>query len=268
MNQTHTGTSTTIYQIISNQMYDYLVGIGKAFNFTVRLFGQIAKRPFEFKEFMRQCYFIGNKTFMLVLTTGFIMGVVLTIQARPTMQEFGAESWIPGMVAVSIIREIGPVITAILCAGKIGSGIGAELGSMRVTEQIDAMEVCGANPYNYLVVTRVLATTLMLPLLTVFADAVGLLGSYLGVNIEGDVSFVLFISRAMGVLQFSDVLPATIKSVIFGFIIGMVGCYKGYNANKGTESVGKASNEAVVMASLLIFFCDMVVVQITALIIS
>ena len=123
------------------------------------------------------------------------MGLVLTIQSRPTLAEFGAESWLPAMVGVSIVREIGPVITALICAGKVGSSIGAELASMKVTEQIDAMEVSGINPFKYIVVTRVLATTLMIPLLVIFSDAIALFGSYLAVNIKGDVTFTLFFAK-------------------------------------------------------------------------
>ncbi|HEV8270125.1 MAG TPA: ABC transporter permease, partial [Chitinophagaceae bacterium] len=137
---------------------------GNATLFIGRFFREVIKPPYEIKEFIRQCYIIGYKSMPLVAITGFIMGLVLTIQSRPTLAEFGAESWLPGMVALSLIREIAPVITALICAGKISSGIGAELGSMKVTEQIDAMEVSAINPYKYLVVTRVLATTLMVPL--------------------------------------------------------------------------------------------------------
>ena len=198
--------------------------------------------------------------------TGFIMGLVLTLQSRPTLAEFGAESWLPGMVALSLIREIAPVITALICAGKISSGIGAELGSMKVTEQIDAMEVSAINPYKYLVVTRILATTLMVPLLVIFADCVGIIGGYAGINIHGNVSVFRYFSKVLVSLEFIDILPATVKTFFFGFFIGMIGCYKGYTASSGTESVGRAANSAVVAASLTIFIIDMVAVQLTDLI--
>jgi phospholipid/cholesterol/gamma-HCH transport system permease protein len=170
---------------------------------------------------------------------------------------------LPGMIAVSIIREIGPVITALICAGKIGSGMGAELGSMKVSEQIDAMEVSATNPFKYLVVTRVLAATLMMPLLVLFADAFGLLGSWIGVNIKGSVNLVLFVSQSFGSINFMDFLPALIKTFVFGAVIGIVGCYKGYTAGRGTESVGIAANTAVVISSLMVIVVDMVAVQIT-----
>jgi phospholipid/cholesterol/gamma-HCH transport system permease protein len=173
---------------------------------------------------------------------------------------------LPGMVAVSLIREMGPVITALLCAGKIGSGMGAELGSMRVTEQIDAMEVSSANPIRFLVATRVLASTLMVPLLILYADALGILGSWVAANMKGDVSFVLFFSQAFRHVGFIDFIPAFIKSFFFGAVIGLVGCYKGYYAGRGTESVGIAANSAVVSASLLVIIVDMIAVQITDMI--
>jgi len=233
--------------------------------FTARFFKEVFKSPYEIKEFIKQCFNIGYKSFPLVGITGFIMGLVLTLQSRPTLAEFGAESWLPGMVALSLIREIAPVITALICAGKIGSGIGAELGSMKVTEQIDAMEVSGINPYKYLVVTRILATTLMVPLLVIFADAIGIFGGYIGINIHGDVSFFRYFSQVLSSLDFVDILPATIKTFFFGFFIGLIGCYNGYNAANGTESVGKAANTAVVSASLTIFIIDMLAVQLTDL---
>jgi phospholipid/cholesterol/gamma-HCH transport system permease protein len=220
-------------------------------------------RNFEFKEFAFQCYKIGNKTLPLISITGAVMGLVLTIQSRPILLDFGAVSMLPGMVMVSLIREMGPVITALICAGKVGSGIGAELGAMRVTEQIDAMEVSSINPMRYLVVTRVLATTLMLPLLVLYADLLGFFGSWLGANLKGSVSLALFFSQAFGVIEFIDFIPAFIKTFFFGAIIGLVGTYKGYNAGKGTVAVGRAANSAVVLASLLVILVDMLAVQIT-----
>ncbi len=231
--------------------------------FTTRFFKELFLPPYEIKEFAKQCYIIGYKSLPLVGITGFIMGLVLTLQSRPTLAEFGAESWLPGMVALSLIREIAPVITALICAGKISSGIGAELGSMKVTQQIDAMEVSAINPYKYLVVTRILATTLMIPVLVIFADAVGVLGGYVGINIHDDVNFFRYLAQVLASLDFLDILPATIKTFFFGFFIGLIGCYKGYTAANGTESVGKAATSAVVAASLTIFIIDMIAVQLT-----
>jgi phospholipid/cholesterol/gamma-HCH transport system permease protein len=233
--------------------------------FTAKFFKELFKPPFQINEFLRQCYAVGNKSLPLVTITGFIMGLVLTIQSRPTMAKFGAETWLPSMVSLSMIREIAPVITALICAGKIASGIGAELGSMKVTEQIDAMEVSAINPYKYLVVTRILATTLMVPILVLYADLIGIYGGYIGYNIHGNISLYRYFSAVFEHLEFLDVLPAMAKTFFFGFFIGLIGCYKGYNASSGTASVGIAANSAVVSASLSIFIIDMLAVQLTDL---
>ncbi len=244
-------------------MKSIFIEIGLISRFAGRFFIELFKPRFELKEFLRQCYYIGNKSFPLVAITAFIMGLVITIQSRPTLVEFGAQAWLPKMVSVSLIREIAPVITALICAGKIGSGIGAELGSMKVTEQIDAMDVSGTNPYKFLVVTRVMATTLMIPLLAVLADAVSLYGAYLGANIHGVVSWDLFWNQVFDTLVFGDVVPSILKTFFFGFAIGIVGCYKGFNSNKGTEGVGQSANSAVVISSLMVFILDLLAVQIT-----
>ncbi len=246
----------------------FFLSISRFFLFALRFFKEVFNPPFEFNELLKQSYLIGCKSLPLVGITGFIMGLVLTIQSRPTLAEFGAESWLPAMISVSIVREIGPVITALICAGKVGSGIGAELASMKVTEQIDAMEVSGANPFKYIIVTRVLATTIMLPILTIFNDIISMLGSFAGVNIKGDVNFHLYFSQALAQIQFSDVFPSLAKTVFFGLAIGLIACYKGYNSNKGTEGVGAAANASVVVASLMVFILDMLAVQITSLFIS
>jgi phospholipid/cholesterol/gamma-HCH transport system permease protein len=241
----------------------FLTDFADVILFLIRIIKETFSRDFEFKEFLRQCFQIGYKSLPLISVTGAIMGLVLTIQSRPVLVDFGAVSWLPGMVSVSLIREMGPVITALICAGKIGSGMGAELGSMKVTEQIEAMEVSSTNPMRFLVVTRVLAATIMIPLLILYADAFGILGSWLGANIKGEVTFSLFFSQAFASIEFVDFLPAVIKSFFFGAVIGLVGCYKGYNAGRGTESVGIAANSAVVLASLLVIILDVVAVQIT-----
>lgn len=241
----------------------FFIEIGELTYFAGRFFKEVFTKPFEFKELLRQCYNIGNRSMSLVGITGFIIGLVLTLQTRPTLQEFGAVSWMPSMVGISIVREIGPVIVALICAGRVASGIGAELGSMRVTEQIDAMEVSGTNPFKFLVITRITATTLMIPILVVFGDALALYGSYLVESFKGDVSFLLYFNQVFDALEFGDIIPATIKSFFFGFAIGLVGCFKGYYCKKGTVGVGVAANTAVVMASMLIFILDFIAVFIS-----
>ncbi|NVJ87710.1 MAG: ABC transporter permease [Algoriphagus sp.] len=236
--------------------------VGDIARFTGRFFREVIKPKQEWEEFINQCYWIGYKTFSLVGITAFIMGLVLTIQTRPTLLEFGAEALIPSMVSVALVREIAPVITALICAGKIGSGIGAELGSMRVTEQIDAMEVSGTNPFKYLVVTRVLASTVMVPILSSLAIAISIYGGYLGVNLKGDVSWSLYWHQAYNALIYGDFIPSMVKTIFFGFAIGIVGTYKGYNSQKGTEGVGRSATTAVIVASLLVFILDLVAVQV------
>ncbi len=245
---------------IPKALRDYLDQTGEISLFAMRFFREAFHRPFEFKELLRQCYVIGYNSVFLVITTGFIMGLVLTLQIRPTMIDFGAVSYMPQLVSIAIVREIGPVVTALICAGKIGSSIGAELGSMKVTEQIDAMEVSGTNPFKYLVVTRIWACILMLPLLVIAADAIGLFGSFLVETTKGEVSMRLYFNRVFDSLLFGDLIPATVKTFFFGFAIGLVGCYKGYNSTKGTEGVGHAANSAVVLASLLLFVVDFLAV--------
>lgn len=249
------------------RLYKFFIELSNISVFTGSTLKHIFKRPFESKEFVRQLFETGYKSFGLISLTAFIMGLVLTIQTRPVMAEFGAESWVPAMVLIAVVIEIGPVITALLFAGKVGSRIGAELSSMRVTEQIDAMEVSGVYPMRYLVATRVLATTIMLPVLVFYADFMALLGSYLGYTLHNTIGFWLFIREAFDELYFYDLLPATIKTFFFGFFIGLLSCYKGYTTNKGAEGVGLATNMAVILSSLSIFIIDLIAVQITEIIV-
>jgi phospholipid/cholesterol/gamma-HCH transport system permease protein len=251
-------------QTITQSRNKWFEDVGDQVAFMSRFFRNIFRSGFEWNELIRQCYVIGYKSFTLVGITGFILGFVMTLQAMPTMKEFGAVSFVPSMVSISVIREIGPVMIALICAGKIASSIGAELGSMKVTEQIDAIEVSGANPIQYLVVTRIIACTVMVPLLTLMAEALSLGGGYFGSNIGGHVSAILYFNKAFLTLAYTDLLPSVIKTVFFGFAIGFVGCYKGYNSNGGTESVGVAANSAVVNASLWIIVLDAIAVQLTS----
>ncbi|MFC2113553.1 MlaE family ABC transporter permease [Bacteroidota bacterium] len=233
--------------------------------FAGRVIGVTLRGRFEWTEFWRQCYIIGLKTLGLISITAFIMGLVLTIQTRPVFEDLGADAWLPGIIMVAIIREISPVIGALIFAGKVGSGIGAELGSMRVTDQIDAMEVSGTNPMKYLVATRVLATTLMVPILVFYGDGVAFFGSFIGVNMGNTISLKLFITQALDQIWYYDVIPATIKTFFFGFAIGVISCYKGYHTTGGTQGVGVSANTAVVVSSVVIFILDLIAVQITEL---
>lgn len=252
---------------LRGKVKSFLIEIANIAGFTMLTIKYVFRKPFEFLEFKRQMFEAGYKSFSLISITALIMGLVLTIQTRPVMAEFGAESWVPTMIFISVVIEIGPVITALLFAGKVGSRMGAELSSMRVTEQIDAMEVSGVYPMKYLVVTRVLATTLMLPLLVIYADFLALIGSYIGYTFHNSIGFIPFIREAFDELYFIDIIPAIIKTFVFGFFIGILSCYKGYTTNLGAEGVGLATNSAVILSSLSIFIIDLIAVQITQILI-
>ncbi|WP_026898972.1 MlaE family ABC transporter permease [Daejeonella oryzae] len=231
------------------------------FQFIVRFFREGFLPPYEGKELLRQCYDIGYRSLLLISTTGFITGMVFTKQSRPSLAEFGATSWLPSLVAIALLRTLAPLLTALIAAGKVGSSIGAELGSMRVTEQIDAMEVSATNPFKFLVTTRVLASTITIPILTFYTAMIGMLGALLNVSLSEGTSPTAFFQTALESITFLDITASTIKAILFGFTIGIVGCYQGYNSSKGTEGVGKAANSSVVIGMFLIFIEEVVSVQ-------
>jgi phospholipid/cholesterol/gamma-HCH transport system permease protein len=206
---------------------------------------------------------VGYKSLGLISITGFITGLVFTKQSRPSLSDFGATSWLPSLVSIAIIRALAPLVTALICAGKVGSNIGAELGSMKVTEQIDAMEVSAIDPYRYLVVTRVMATTFMLPLLMFYTGFVGMMGSFLDIHANEQTSFTSFFENALSSINFLDYWTSVAKALIYGFTIGIVGSYKGFNASNGTTGVGHAANSAVVTSMFLIFIEEIIIVQIS-----
>ncbi len=247
----------------SKTIEPFFVGLYDGASFIARFFRESFRGPFEFKEIVRQCYDVGYNSLALISLTGFVTGFVFTKQSRPSLAEFGASSWIPSLVAIAIIRALAPLVTALIAAGKVGSNIGAELGSMKVTEQIDAMEVSAINPFKYLVVTRVIATTFMIPVLMCYTGFVAMLGSYLNVHANEATSFVSFFQQAFDKISFLDIFSSLIKSLVFGFTIGIVGCYKGFNASQGTEGVGRAANASVVLSMFLIFVEEILIVQIT-----
>lgn len=245
----------------------FFIDVGGIANFTGRYFKNIFLYRFEWREFVNQCYKTGYQSLLLIGVTAIILGMVLTIQIRPIVASLGAESWLPSLVFISVITELGPVMFAMIFAGKVGSGIGAELSSMRVSDQIDAMEVSATKPFNYLVVTRVTATTVMLPILIFFGDFLAFIGSFIGLKAYSGITFKLFYYRGFSEFFFRDLFPPTIKSVFFGFFIGIISCYMGYNSGRGTEGVGRAANAAVVAASLVIFLLDLMAVQLSDLLI-
>lgn len=244
-------------------MFTYFQTIGGLTVFTLDFFKNFLLPPYDFGEIRKHMDELGVKTLPIVSITGFIIGLVLAMQSQPVLVRFGAEAFLPGMVALSVTRELGPVLTAIIFAGRVSSGIGAELGSMRVTEQIDAMEVSAINPFKYLVVTRVIACTVIMPLLTIYVIFIAILGGYIAVIITQNMNFSYYVGSVLDAIEFGDVIPGVLKTLVFGFIVGIVGSFKGYTADKGTEGVGKASTTSVVLSSLLILIFDMVLVKVT-----
>jgi phospholipid/cholesterol/gamma-HCH transport system permease protein len=248
--------------IFTKGIDQYFTGVQSAYSFTALFFKEAFKRPFHFREVVNQSFEVGLKSLPLITLTGFIVGVVFTKQSRPSLEDFGAASWLPSLIGIAIVRALGPLVTALICAGKVGSSIGAELGSMKVTEQIDAMEVSAINPFKYLVVTRVLATTITIPILSLYCSCVGLYGSYVNVHAEETTSLISFYQSAFSSISFLDIFTSVTKAIIYGFTIGIVGAYKGFNATQGTRGVGKAANQAVVLSMFLIFLEELVIVQV------
>lgn len=249
--------------VFSKGIDDTFKGVYDAFAFIALFFKQVFKPPFHFRKVIDQCYEVGIKSLPLITLTGFVTGLVFTKQSRPSLEVFGATSWLPSLISIALVRALGPLVTALICAGKVGSSIGAELGSMKVTEQIDAMEVSAINPFKYLTVTRVVATTLMIPILSFYCSFVGLLGAFVNVHANDTTSFANFFQSGFSDISFIDIFSSVTKSLVFGFTIGIVGCYKGFNASQGTRGVGKAANQAVVTTMFLIFVEEIVIVQVS-----
>jgi phospholipid/cholesterol/gamma-HCH transport system permease protein len=248
-----------------DNIYNFFATLSGLLIFTYEYFKNLFVPPYDIAEVRKHMDELGVKTFPIVSVTGLVIGVVLALQSQPILVKFGAADYLPKMVALSVIRELGPVITALIFAGRVSSGIGAELGSMRVTEQIDAMEVSAINPFKYLVVTRITATTLILPILTIYVVFLAILGGYIAIIMTQGMNFEYYQNSVVSSVQFGDFLPGIGKTIVFGYIVGLVGCYKGYTAEGGTEGVGKASTTSVVLASLIILLVDTVLVKVTLL---
>jgi phospholipid/cholesterol/gamma-HCH transport system permease protein len=229
--------------------------------FCARVFRAALAPPYEIRELVRQCDAIGAKSLPLVALAGAAIGIVLSLQTHDALIRFGAKSLLPPVIVFTIIKESGPVITGMVVAGRAGAGIGAELGSMKVTEQIDAMEASAVNPDKYLVATRVVACVLMLPLLTLAADFSGLLMGWLSNTLADPISFRLFFENGFKNLRFSDFIPPTLKTAVFGLIIGAIACFQGMRTKGGTEGVGRAATSAVVLSSLFVILADVLLVR-------
>lgn len=229
--------------------------------FSWRVMRAAVTPPFEFRELARQLDEIGSKSLPLVALAGAAIGTVLSLETRDSLVRFGAKSLLPAAVVFSIIHETGPVITGLVVCGRAGAGIGAELGSMKVTEQIDAMEASAVNPYKLLAATRVLACILVLPLLTLAADFCGVLMGWVADTLAEPVTFQQFIHNGFSSFGFNDLLPPTFKTAVFGLIIGMVACFQGMRTEGGTEGVGRSATSSVVLSSLFVILADVILVK-------
>jgi phospholipid/cholesterol/gamma-HCH transport system permease protein len=241
-------------------MKAFFLRIYDIYTFIVRFFKEAFVPPYEYKEVLNQFFEVGIRSISIITLTGFITGLVFTKQSRSSLAEFGATSWLPSLMAIAIIRALAPLVTALIIAGKVGSNIGAELGSMKVTEQIEAMEVSSTNPFKFLVVSRVLATTIIVPVLATFMGVMGMLGAFLNVYSNEQTSLTSFFQAAFVRIDFLDIYLLLFKSTVYGFTIGMTGCFNGYRAEQGTVGVGRAANASVVVSMFLIFVEEMIIV--------
>jgi phospholipid/cholesterol/gamma-HCH transport system permease protein len=245
---------------------DLLVGVFEWFGelglFCGRLVRAALVPPYEFGELVRQCDEIGSKSLPLLALAGAATGVVVSLQTRESLIRFGAKSFLPAVIVFSIIKESGPIISGLMVSGRVGAGIGAQLGSMKVTEQIDAMEASAVDPYKFLVATRVLACILMLPLLTLASDFCGILMGWVANTLADPISLRLFLENGFKNLTFSDFIPPTLKTTVFGVIIGIVSCFEGMRTRGGTEGVGRSATSSVVLSSLFVVLADVVLVRV------
>jgi phospholipid/cholesterol/gamma-HCH transport system permease protein len=237
-----------------------------AFVGDVSIFGARALRaafsaPFEFREIGRQLYELGFRSAPLIAVAGLAVGVVLSMHTRASLERFGAESMIPAGLAIVLVRETGPLTCGLLLAGRIGAGIGAELGAMRVTEQIDALEATAVDAFKYLVVTRTIACVIALPILTTVLNFTGIFGGYLAETAITGMSLHLYLQRAFSLVDYADYIPSTLKTMVFGYLIAIVSGYLGFNTRQGTEGVGRASTRAVVFSSMVLIVVNVVLVK-------
>jgi len=235
--------------------------VGDVVVFAARALRDAFRPPFEVSETVRQLYEVGWRSAPLIGVSGLAVGIVLSMHTRASLERFGAEALIPAALALALIRETGPLTTGLLLSGRIGAGIGAELGAMKVTEQIDALEATAVDSFKYLVVTRMVACVIAVPLLTTLMNFTGIVGGWIAEVAISGMSFDLYFRSAFSLIAFSDFIPATLKTMVFGFIIAVTGSYLGINTSRGTEGVGRAATRSVVAASILLIASNVILVQ-------
>ena len=236
--------------------------IGAVATFGARAVVEAVRPPYEPREILRHLFQFGYRSAPLILIAGLAIGIVLSMHTRASLERFGAEAMIPAGLAIALIRETGPLTAGLLVAGRVGAGIGAEIGAMKVSEQIDALEASAVDAFKYLAVTRILALMIVMPLLTIMMDFAGIFGGYIAEAAVSGMSWQLYFERAFSYIAFSDIIPATLKTVVFGYLIAVVASYLGFTTSRGTEGVGEASTRSVVMASMLIIVSDVILVKI------
>lgn len=250
-----------VFERVGAAILGTFAGIGEVTLFGLRAIWQFFLPPYEPAEIARHVYEIGWRSAPLIATSGLAIGVVLSMHTRASLERFGAEALIPAGLAIALIRETGPLVTALLVAGRVGAGIGAELGAMKVTEQIDALEAVAVDSFKYLAVTRIVACIIAMPLLTTITDFCGIFGGWIAeVTISG-MSWQLYFNRAFSLIEFQDFIPATLKTTVFGLIIGTIASYLGFTTTQGTEGVGRTSTRSVVLSSILIIITNVVLVR-------
>jgi phospholipid/cholesterol/gamma-HCH transport system permease protein len=229
--------------------------------FAARAFGRIFRPPLEIAETARQIQKVGFDSAPLIGLSGLAVGVVMSMHTRASLARFGAEAMIPTALTIAMIRETGPLVTALLVSGRVGAGIGAEIGGMRVTEQIDALESLAVDSMRYLVSTRLLALMIAMPILTTLFNFAAIFGGYLAETVLSGISFELYLQRGFSGIAFDEYIPATIKTVVFGFLISSISAWLGYNARGGAEGVGTASTQSVVASSVGLILVNVLLVK-------
>jgi phospholipid/cholesterol/gamma-HCH transport system permease protein len=255
-------TDEVLIDRVGRPVLRLLVATGALAVFAGRAVVDAFRPPYDFAEILRHLYQFGLRSIPLIMTSGFAIGVVLSMHTRASLERFGAEAMIPAGLAIALIRETGPLTAGLLVSGRVGAGIGAEIGAMRVTEQIDALEASAVDAFKYLVVTRVIACMIAMPLLTTMMNFAGVLGGYVAEAVQSGMSWQLYFERSFTYIGYSDLIPATLKTIVFGFLIAITGGYLGFTTRGGTEGVGNASTRSVVMASILIILSNVILVRI------
>ena len=250
-----------MFERVGGAVLATLAFIGEVSLFGLRALREAIIPPYEFREIVRHVFEIGWRSTPLIATSGLAIGVVLSMHTRASLERFGAEAMIPAGLAIALIRETGPLVTALLVAGRVGAGIGAELGAMKVTEQIDALEAVAVDSFKFLAVTRILACIIAMPLLTTITDFCGIVGGFVAEASISGMSWSLYFSRAFSLIEFTDFIPATLKTCVFGLIIGTIACHLGFTTTQGTEGVGRTATRSVVLSSMLIIVSNVVLVR-------